>query len=237
MKQNLVIFDLDDTLLNTSDLYYQCQTKFTTLLTNKINYRQLQDIFENYDNSNIDIFGYAPWRYSFSMAETYMSLVKKEILPFNANELITIINIGKQIEVSVPKPIEGADELLKTLKNTYRLALLTRGEISLQMKKICHYGWDQLFDYISVVPYKSTEQFKKVIHVTSTQPHNAWSIGNSLYSDVLPAKELGLSAILYQYKHPEYEWKHEIRNSIIYSAELADYRVDELIEILSILLS
>lgn len=231
---HLLIFDLDDTLLNTSDLFFQCREDFIDTIKNTKNDDiTLRKRFEEHDGKNVEMFGYSPWRYTLSMVEVYIDLVRNGDGPLNTNILVDIINIGRRAEKTVPTCISDADYVLKNLKANYRLAVLTRGEEFLQTKKLKRYEWDNLFDYVLIVNKKTPDTFHAILDATNIPADHAWSIGDSPKWDILPAKQVGISTILFEHKHPMFDWPHEARSHDSQEYQ-PNHRVSSLLDLLVI---
>jgi len=214
----LVIFDLDDTLINTSDVYYRCREDFLSFLikiNNGYNIEYLRNVFEDIDNKNIRFFGYTPWRYTYSMVEMYLNLVRKDHIKFAASYINQITQIGSRVINEIPPLMPGAKHVLSTLKKKgYSLALLTRGEQTLQRQKIIHHGLEENFIQIAVVSQKTKRVFQSLISELGVNAKKAWSIGDSPKWDIFPAREAGLNTLLVRYRHPAYEWAHEERHFV-----------------------
>lgn len=141
----MVIFDLDDTLLNTSHLYFKCRRDFIELLSGYASCEELTKRFEEKDEVHIDQFGYAPWRYAYTMVEVYSDLVEEGRVSFRPTELRHIVDIGEKIQTSVPDLREGALETLSRISEHHTISLLTRGNENLQHMKVQKHNLDEYF--------------------------------------------------------------------------------------------
>ena len=64
VNNKLLIFDFDDTLVDTSDVYYRARKCFIQVLVkNGIDADIAVKTFEEVDSSNITKFGFSPNRY------------------------------------------------------------------------------------------------------------------------------------------------------------------------------
>ena len=215
--KKLLVFDLDDTLLNTSDVYYRAREEFVNYMSDSFSLdpKAVRQVFEDLDREHISLLGYPSWRYTFTMLKTYWSYIEQQKAAFSSTSVEKIINIGSRITSEIPPLLDGAKDVLVELSQSFTLALLTRGDFHLQRKKIEHYGLDAIFSTIMVVSAKTEASFLSVLLTTGVPPEHAWSIGDSPKWDVLPALNVGMNAILFRYVHPSYEWKHEKRFMIV----------------------
>lgn len=233
-KQKLIIFDLDDTLLDTSDIYWQARSRFVELLNFKeISAEEIVDEFEKVDSIHMKTMGFSPYRYEKTMLFTY-NLILKRLNREPSDEIISQIKLcGRIIIEQMPKVIDGANELLEWAAKYFKLALLTRGEENLQLKKLYSTGLVNYFDLIKVVSQKNTGIFRQFLEDTEYSPEDTWVIGDSIKSDINPGIEVGVSCILYVYNHHSYYWKQEYKCQSIGSF----YKTHHLLEAKQILQS
>lgn len=207
-KKKFIIFDLDDTLLDTSDLYWSVKDDMLNLfceLTGK-DKKTLDREFEDIEHENMKTYGYDPNRYKFSAIE----LCKKYKIDDK-----DIIICTERISIEYPKKIDHADKLLLHLQDNFSLALLTRGEEDLQNRKLLHTGLAKYFDEknIQVVPNKNKSVFLNFLKELNVHPHECIVIGDSIKSDINPSIEAGIDVIHYNYKHEIYEWEQDKENT------------------------
>ena len=115
----------------------------------------------------------------------------------------------RSVKADFPKPIDGARELLTWAFPRFDLALITRGEKSLQLKKLEHVGFREYFRLIKIVERKTAETFKNVIARSGFSPGKSWVIGDSIQTDINPGIEAGARCIWYTYRHKAYYWQQE----------------------------
>jgi putative hydrolase of the HAD superfamily len=212
--KQLIIFDLDDTLVDTSDIYWRARSTFVEKLTEYgLEAEKIIEEFEKIDSINIKTLGFAPNRYEKSMLDTYQHFVSQgELSLSSADEIISCINFcSRIIEEAIPELIEGAKYLLDWASRYFKLALLTRGEDYLQKKKLCRTGLYRYFDldFIRVVSKKDANTFKQFLDCVGYHPDNTWIVGDSIKSDINPGIEIGAICVLYIYRHHSYYWSQE----------------------------
>ncbi|MFM0184170.1 HAD family hydrolase [Paraburkholderia nemoris] len=209
-EPKLVIFDLDDTLVDTSHVYWVARKRFSdTVKQQGVSENVIIDTFEHLDAENIKKFGLIPSRYGITMSETYDLLAERYHFEKHESILREIEICGDVVLNSLPKLIPGAMELLKWISTRFDTILLTRGIPELQHKKIESRRIAHFFRYIRIVPHKSSIDFEQVVKKSGFDPKDAWAIGDSIRSDINPALQAGLNAILYRYTHHSYYWRQE----------------------------
>jgi len=126
-----LIFDLDDTLLRTSDVYARAVNDFLQLMVAEgFGRREALSAFEVRESRNIDTEGYDPRRYQLSMREAYETLCKGRAGHPKDGTKATICDIARRVTETVPNLVLGAQSVLRDLERDYDLLLLPRGHSS-----------------------------------------------------------------------------------------------------------
>jgi putative hydrolase of the HAD superfamily len=214
--EKLIVFDLDDTLVDTSDIYWRARTQFVEALA-LLGYEpnEVTEIFEEIDARHISMFGFVPERYGTSMVATYNHILEQHGHQPDLDVLRTIDSCGRVILDSIPKLIEDAELLLQWASKRFELVLLSRGEPLLQMKKLEYADLFRYFSEIKIVPDKNADTFRLLIGAAGYSPEMTWVIGDSIRTDINPGIEAGATCILYGYKHHSYHWRQEHGHSAI----------------------
>lgn len=100
-------------------------------------------------------------------------------------------------------PVSGVETLVRDLRRTYRVGLLTDGPIAAQQGKLDTLGWTDLFDGVVVTGTLSAGKpdertFRAVLEelgVDPSDPSSAVYVGDDASTDVHGAKEAGLRAV------------------------------------------
>jgi putative hydrolase of the HAD superfamily len=206
--RGIIIFDLDDTLVDTSDLYWRTRSRFVALLRDAgFNARKAIRVFEAIDLKLMRQWGFSPYRYSNSMVATYRELSRSSGLHPKPQLLDEVRKCGEQLLRKTPRVLPGATELLEWASRRFTLALITRGDPSLQTKKITHAGLSKYFSCIRVVPSKTRDVFRDVVRKSPRSER--WVIGDSISTDMRLGKQVGAQCILFEYRHRAYVWHYE----------------------------
>lgn len=209
-RRPLIVFDLDDTLVDTSNVYWTARSKFANALaSNGLDASEIIQKFEEIDGKNMKSMGFSPDRYGKSMQETYEWFVTHSYISHSKQLEIEIKNSGDLIYSLTPDLIEGAKDLLEWCNIRFDLVLLTRGIEELQQKKLNHHNIGRYFKLIKVVSEKGTRELEDIILEAGHRLSNTWVIGDSIKSDINPAIDLGLKCILFVYAHHSYYWQQE----------------------------
>jgi putative hydrolase of the HAD superfamily len=208
--KGLIIFDLDDTLVDTSHVYWLAKENFIALFT-KAGFKKeyIDDLFESIDTDNIRQLGHSPLRYLKSMNDAYDQLISEGRIPDSKTNRERIEMYGRQILTNLPEPIEGARELLEWSGQHFSLALITRGTEELQLQKLRHADFTHYFEKITVVSHKNEDTFKSTALDFRITAGETWVIGDSIKTDINPGIKAGMKCIFYQYRHHSYQWIQE----------------------------
>jgi putative hydrolase of the HAD superfamily len=205
-----IVFDLDDTLIDTSHVYWTARKAFIDVMVAQgLDGRSILEVFEKIDEKNIKTFGFHPTRYGHTMIDVYRILSRSRLLRENSVLEEKIRACGQIITTRFPELIDGAEELLKWASKKYSLILLTRGVEDIQHKKLAHCRIAHYFETIRVVAAKDARAFQQAVKESGVHPDSAWVIGDSIRSDINPAIEAGIKCILYVYSHHSYYWRQE----------------------------
>jgi len=191
----LLIFDGDDTLWDTQALYNDAKRRFFQYLEQfECDPRSVAEYFEAEDLANVASLGFTLRRFEYSIrntAEAFCPVGSKD-----RDRLEKLIrSILASIENGATPLINGAKRLLTDLAPHYHVTLMTKGDQVLQEHRISSSGLRRSFERVYIVAEKSPDCFQRILRETHVDARNAWSIGNSLRSDIQPALTVGMNAI------------------------------------------
>ncbi len=199
----VIAFDADDTLWVNETYFREAENEFAKLLSdyeteNKIH----QELFKK-EIANLSLYGYGVKGFTLSMTECALELSNYKI---NPKKLHQILEIGVKM---LKKPIElldGVEEVLQKLQGSYKLIVVTKGDLLDQERKLEKSRTLKYFHHTEVMSDKKVVDYKKMIHHLDIKPSELLMIGNSLKSDVLPLIEIGALAIHIPFHTT---WAHE----------------------------
>lgn len=202
----LVIFDGDDTLWSTQRLYTDAKAVLYGILQARgfapTMVAQQLDLIEQ---RKIRDLSYSPERFPQSLVACYRLLLARTSLPERDRELQRIEQAGRAVFSRRARLAPEVRAILRRLRPHYRLALHTKGDRGTQRKRLRDSGLESLFDYVTVVDEKSPATFADLLRLADSDADDAWSVGNSVRSDINPALSTGMRAIWVQSP----SWLHE----------------------------
>ncbi|NGX44080.1 MAG: Phosphoglycolate phosphatase [Candidatus Anoxychlamydiales bacterium] len=219
----LIIFDLDDTLIDTSGSITPVFLKKTiqTLIKNGLKIDE-NSAFEKI--IKID-------KTSSSSKES----VKNFLLNVNANKFFYDIAYRTMTDTSLSDikilTLKNANQTLKYLSNFHKLAIVTIGDEKFQFYKIKKAGIDtSIFSKIVVAKSNDKEPYyKKIIEELKTDVKKSFVCGDKVKIDLLSAKKIGCRTI-----HMNWGRGKKIFNKKE-DSKLVDYTINSFEEIKTIL--
>lgn len=203
MKLQVIAFDADDTLWVNEPYFRETENRFFELFQDYLPQHTVARELLKTEIENLVLYGYGIKGFILSMIETSMRISDKTI-PLDVIE--KIIDEGKQL---LQKPVEiigGVEEVLNSLKGSYRLVMATKGDLLDQERKLKKSGLEHYFHHIEIMSDKREADYKKLIKHLDIKPEEFLMIGNSLKSDALPVLNIGGHAIHVPY---HITWEHE----------------------------
>jgi putative hydrolase of the HAD superfamily len=196
-------FDADDTLWVNETYFRDTENKFADLLEkyetkNKID----QELFKT-EIKNLDLYGYGIKGFMLSMIECALDLSNNEV---SSKTIGNLLDLGKEMISQPVELLNGVEEVLKSLKDKYRLIVLTKGDLLDQERKLERSGLSEYFHHVEVLSDKKEKNYSDLLEHLQIAPGEFLMIGNSLKSDVLPLVEIGARAIHVPFHTT---WEHE----------------------------
>lgn len=205
-----MVFDGDDTLWWAEPLYDEARLRAADVVAraglDPLAWEQLE---RRLDVQNVQRFGLSAERFPISCADAYRELATQQRCPVEEVVAEEVRATAATVFESEAPVVEDADTVLAELGHVATLALLTKGDERVQHARIADSGLSRHFAFIKIVDHKDEESFADVLHHFGARPSDAWSIGNSLRSDILPSVAIGMRAAWIDAHVWEHERHHE----------------------------
>lgn len=199
-----IIFDLDDTLIETTALYLQARDNLAEYINSNFDTSYTADeitgLQESIDVELVKEHGFSTDRFALSFEDTLLQIAKNDSFTVSLSDMTDVREIAKSVSLTPEEYAERgwkgeARFVLESLSEEYELALLTKGEPELQRKKVDALSitdWIPEED-IHICNRKTPEMFEEALD--GVPPEEAWKIGDSIKSDINPMLESGGNAI------------------------------------------
>ena len=191
---SVLIFDADDTLWENNIYFEHAFDDFVDFLAHSsLTPPQVREVLNEIELVNSKIHGYGSLNFGKNLQQAYQHLAEREIRP---DDLEHVMSLAEQILRQPVELIEGVEKTLADLAQRHNLALFTKGHPEEQRMKVDRSGLDRHFSYTSIVKEKDSPAYRLLIAENGFSAANSWMIGNSPKSDINPALEAGLGAVL-----------------------------------------
>lgn len=198
-----IAFDADDTLWHNENLYSLTQERFKRLLAPFQDVATIDQRLYATEMRNLAFFGYGIKGFTLSMIETAIEITDGRI---GAHEIRQIIDYARDMLRAPVELLPGVRETIALLGDSYRLMIVTKGDLFDQESKIARSGIADYFQYVEIVSEKTPGVYAAVMNRHGIEPRRFLMVGNSLRSDILPVVEVGGNAVYIPY---HLTWDHE----------------------------
>jgi putative hydrolase of the HAD superfamily len=140
------------------------------------------------ERRNLAIFGYGVKAFILSVIETVIEVSDGQIPAARIHE---IVGWAKELLDHPVELMEGVAETIDELAGSFRLLLITKGDLLHQESKVARSGLADRFDAIEIVADKDTATYLRILDRHGINPAEFVMAGNSVRSDVAPVVELG----------------------------------------------
>jgi putative hydrolase of the HAD superfamily len=182
-------FDADDTLWHNERAFRLTQARFAALLADHAPPETLMARLEAAERRNLGRYGFGVKGFVLSMIETAAD-VAGDRLP--GRVVRDLIEAGHDMLAHPVELLPFASEAVQAVAAAgYRVALITKGDLLDQERKLAQSGLGDHFHAVEVLSDKTPAAYAAVFARHGTVPESALMAGNSLRSDVLPVMELG----------------------------------------------
>jgi len=200
---DLIAFDADDTLWYYERLFAETQAKIAKLLTPFENPEKIDRHLSQVEIRNIQFYGYGVKSFALSMIEAAIELGNGRL---STKQVQSIIDHAKDMMTRDIQLMDYVPETISELVKIYPLAIITKGDLFEQEKKITRSGLKSHFRQVEIVGQKTPETYAHILKKLNIAPERFLMVGNSLRSDILPVLELGSHAV---YIPSDTTWVHE----------------------------
>ena len=228
--RGLLVFDADDTLWWTQEIYdmatAQCRILVEQAGFDGDAFVAAKDIL---DVANVQHYGLSPLRFPISCRQAYEQLAGAEA----QSEVAEAVQKAAGTVFTTPaRLVDDVHSILASLvAENWRLVMQTSGDRGIQEQRIGDSGLAGYFSEIKIVPKKTSDSFAERLVDDGRAAQEAWSVGNSLPSDINPALRVHMNAIWV----PAHIWGHEKRETVAHQESGQLYHATYLKDILGIL--
>lgn len=181
-------FDADDTLWQNETFFRLTQERFTDLLADHAAPDHLHDRLLAAERRNLDRYGFGVKGFTLSMIETAIEVTEGRV---PATVIAEILAAGREMLAHPVHLLPHAREAVTALAASYRVILITKGDLMDQERKVAQSGLGELFQAVEIVSDKKPDVYRTIFARHGTGSDQGMMVGNSLKSDVLPMISAG----------------------------------------------
>lgn len=201
---DVVVFDADDTLWRSEDYFTLAEQFYAEQVTPyAVEGADVLADLHRIELGNVPVSGYGVKPYALSMVEAAVHSTGGAVPGRVIGELVAYAYEMLRQPVEM---LDGVEEALAEIAGDHRLAVITKGDLLHQMRKLRASGLLPLFSRIRVVEEKDTVTYRETFADWGVDAARTLMVGNSVRSDVLPVLELGGYGVHIPYHTT---WSHE----------------------------
>ncbi len=194
-----LLIDADDTLWENNIYFERAFEAFCDFLDHSsLTPPQVRDVLNEIELVNSKIHGYGSKNFGRNLQQAYQHLAEREI---RDPDLRHVLSLAERILEQPIEIIEGVEETLGYLAERHDLTLFTKGHPDEQLMKVDRSQLGRYFSHTSVVKEKDAATYAQLVAERGLTRDLTWMIGNSPKSDINPALEAGLNAVLVPHPH------------------------------------
>ncbi len=214
-----IIFDLDWTLYDSTSYYHQCLRAVSEIISEETG-KNVNRLYQNLINS---------WNFK---GPTYNRLFDDWLREFEMFTEQRLQKCIKSMRSNNHYNIDcyfGIHSFLHELRGRYKLGLLTEGQSGTQRNKIDKLKVGKYFDEVLVTQDIGFDKLSgrpllHLIHSLNLTPEEVLSVGDVISKDILPALNVGSSAVHIKTNPFEIEKNHQLNFlSLSKTTDLVNY--------------
>jgi len=194
-----LLIDADDTLWENNIYFERAFDAFCDFLDHSaLTPPQVRDVLNEIELANAKIHGYGSMNFGRNLQQAYQHLAEREI---NDDDLRRVLALAQRILEQPIELIDGVEETLGYLSERHDLTLFTKGNPDEQRMKVDRSKLGRHFAHTAIVKEKDAAAYSRLVTERALARDSTWMIGNSPKSDINPALEAGLNAVLVPHPH------------------------------------
>lgn len=187
-----IFLDMDNTLLETEELYDQAKFRlFDYLALFGIKREEASVAFDRIDRELYKTYGYSRTR----QPQIFEDTLKNFIPDADADIIKAVRGWAEEIFLTEARLKEGVLEAIELFSSVYPIYIVTAGDLGVQEDRVANLPFLDRLAGVYIVEKKDKSVYEDVLAKTGFKAENVLMVGDSLKSDVLPAADAGMTAI------------------------------------------
>lgn len=192
-RYDVIAFDADDTLWQSEDQFRAAEARFAELVGPFAPVGvDVLDALHAVERLDIASQGYGVKAFTLSMVRAAISMTDGDV---PTDVIRQVVDLGAKMLVDQVHLLDDVPEVLERVGAHVRLALITKGDLVHQTRKVTTSGLEHHFDDVEIVLEKDPATYERVLARLDVPAERFLMIGNSVKSDVLPVLAIGGDAV------------------------------------------
>ena len=189
-----LLIDADDTLWENSIYFDRAFEQFVDLLDHShLSAVEIREVLDEIESESIRTHGYGSANFGRNLQICFTKLAERHFCDL---DLEKVSDLARQILNQPVELIDGVQDTLAYLATRHRLTLFSKGHPEEQRLKVERSGLSGFFDSCRIVREKDAGAYRRIVAEMNMDSASTWMVGNSPKSDINPALEAGLAAVL-----------------------------------------
>jgi putative hydrolase of the HAD superfamily len=192
-RYDVIAFDADDTLWQSEDQFQAAEARFAELVSPFAPVGvDVLDALHAVERLDIASQGYGVKAFTLSMVRAAISMTDGDV---PTDVIRQVVDLGADMLVDRVHLLDDVPEVLEQVGAHVRLALITKGDLVHQTRKVTTSGLEHHFADVEIVLEKDPSTYERVLARLGVAADRFLMIGNSVKSDVLPVMAIGGDAV------------------------------------------
>lgn len=203
---DLIVFDADDTLWHSEDGFRAATARFVEAVSPYVPVGvDVAEALTGQERANLSVYGYGVKAFGLSMVETALTISEGRVPGAVLSDLLATV---RDLMLAPVRVLDHVPEVLEIVGAQYPLALITKGDLIHQTRKITTSGLEHHFERVEIVLEKDPATYRRVLSTWGVAPERMCMVGNSVRSDILPILAIGGHGVhvpyplLWELEHP-----------------------------------
>jgi len=164
---DLIAFDADDTLWHSQDGFDAAEATFRDLLAPHVPHGvDIASALVATERANLHVYGYGVKAFGLSMMEAALTLSQGRV---PSDVLMRLIDIVRDLLMAPARLMDHVPEVLGDVAASFKIVLVTKGDLVHQTRKLTTSGLEYLFDHVEIVLEKDVPTYRRVFGWKSTR--------------------------------------------------------------------
>jgi putative hydrolase of the HAD superfamily len=206
---DVIGFDADDTLWHSEDSFSKAEATFAEWVSPyAADGVDVKAALTAVERKNLHTFGYGVKAFGLSAVEAAITITEGRVPTSVIAQLVELVRADLTAPVRL---LPHVPEVLAAVGRSYRMVLITKGDLIHQTFKVETSGLAHHFEHVEILLEKDPEAYRKVLAGRGIAPARFCMVGNSVRSDILPVMALGGTAVhvpyplLWELEHVEHD--------------------------------